>query len=56
MTRMICPRCGNPSRSTGKKWKYNGLDVEQHICDSCEKKFNAYYKNGKFLRMIPKPK
>jgi hypothetical protein len=51
---MNCPRCGEPSESTGKKWKYGSFDVEQQRCDGCAKMFNAYYKDGKLSYTVPK--
>ena len=53
---MKCPRCGGESNSTGKKWKYSVFDVEQEECKQCGKKFNAYYRDGKFAHTIPKYK
>ena len=51
---MKCPRCGKEAKKTGKTWKYHVFDVEQHDGDKCNKKFNAYYKDGKFAFTIPK--
>jgi len=51
---MKCPRCGKEAKKTGKTWKYHVFNVEQYDCDECQKKFNAYYRNGKFAHTIPK--
>ena len=51
---MECPRCGADSNPTGKKWKYAVFDVEGYHCEQCDKKFNAYYRDGKLSHTIPK--
>ena len=53
---MNCPRCGKPAHTTGKKWKFSGFDVEQQKCDTCQKTFSAYYKDGKLKHTVPKTK
>jgi len=53
---MECPRCGADSKPTGKKWKYAVFDVEGYHCEQCDKKFNAYYREGKLSHTIPKSK
>jgi len=51
---MKCPRCGAESKSTGKKWKYAVFDVESFCYEKCDKKFIAYYREGKLSHTIPK--
>jgi len=51
-----CPRCGAEAESTGKKWKFGVFDVEGQYCAGCEKKFNAYYRGGRFTHTVPKSK
>ena len=51
---MKCPRCEKEAEKTGKTWKYHVYDVEQYDCNKCQKKYNAYYRDGKFAHTIPK--
>lgn len=53
---MKCPRCNNEGKMTGKNWKYSVFDVKGYSCDICNKKFNAYYRDGKLTHTIPKLK
>jgi len=53
---MKCPRCGADTEATSKKWKYAAFDVESRFCPKCDKKFRAYYHDGKLSHTIPKYK
>lgn len=51
---VTCPRCGKESQPTGKKWKYGVFDTKLFYCNQCDKKFNAYYRDGELIYTIPK--
>jgi hypothetical protein len=49
-------RCDGPLKTTGKKWKFNSLEVEAFKCAKCGKNTNTYSREGKVLYTIPKKK
>ena len=51
-----CPRCGKESEETGKEWNYSAFKVKSFKCPAENKKFNAYYREGKLACTIPKNK
>jgi len=51
-----CPDCKHENEPSDKEWKYGVFQAKAVTCSKCSKKFNAYYKNGKFSHTIPKSK
>ncbi len=47
-----CPVCETDSTTIRKEWKYSIFDAKSLYCKNCEKKFIAYYKNGKLNHTI----
>ncbi|MEM3526040.1 MAG: hypothetical protein QXV37_01375 [Candidatus Jordarchaeaceae archaeon] len=50
-----CPDCGKEA-SFIKEWNYSVFHVKLFHCPKCDKKFKAYYKEGKLSHTIPKSK
>jgi hypothetical protein len=48
-----CPLCGFDSNKPYKEWKYGVFDVVGYYCEGCNKRFRAYYNDGRFSHMIP---
>jgi len=51
---LLCPRCKNPGKPTGKEWNYSVFHVKQIFCGKCNKRFQAYYKEDVLWYTIPK--
>lgn len=51
-----CPVCGKPAEATGKEFKFGVFEGKAYRCESCNKPFNAFYRDGKFSHTVPKGK
>lgn len=49
-----CPRCGTPSKPTGKGFKFGVFDGRSYFCEECGKSFNAFYKEKELSYTVPK--
>ena len=51
-----CPRCGKKVSTHLKEWDYATFHVKFFYCPKCDKRFKAYYREGKLSHTIPKSK
>jgi hypothetical protein len=51
-----CPLCGKEASGPLKEWDYSAFHVRLFYCAHCNKRFKAYYKEGKLSHTIPKSK
>lgn len=51
---VTCPRCGAPTEPTGKGFAFGVFEAIVYYCKSCEKSFNAYYRDEQFSHTVPK--
>ena len=49
-----CPRCGGKVEATGREFKFGVFDGKQFRCRTCEKYFNAFYRDGNLKYTVPK--
>jgi transposase-like protein len=49
-----CPICEGTAEATGKEFKFGVFDGKQFRCQSCEKYFNAFYRDGNLKYTVPK--
>ena len=51
-----CPKCGKPGKPTGKEFAFGVFKGKAYLCPSCDAKYNAFYRDGKFNHTVPKAK
>jgi len=51
-----CPRCGEMAEATGKEFEFGVFKGKQFRCESCDKYFNAFYRDGELKYTVPKAK
>jgi len=51
---ITCPRCGSPTKPTGKAFAFGVFDGRGYRCNECGKYFSAYYRDQVFCHTVPK--